>query len=186
MKGVILRIEPRAKIVDVTHDIASGDLHSAEFAISTSYRFFPKQAIHVVVVDPGVGGNREAIVVQTSDYFFVGPNNGVLSWALANENIQAIRSLENENYFLKPLSRTFHGRDIFAPMAAHLSRGTRVEKLGPSLKSIVRLDWPEPKRTRNGLQGAVIYLDRFGNAITNLDTTSVRDLGRGIHVIVRG
>jgi len=173
MKGVIHGINSRTTIVDITHDVPPGELNAGAFALVNSYRFFPKRTIHVAVVDPGVGGKRKAIAVQTSNYFFIGPDNGVLSWALGKEKIKGIRSLENERYFLKPISRTFHGRDIFSSVAAHLSCGVRMEKLGPALKEIVQLHWPQPKRMRNGLEGAVVYVDRFGNAITNLDAALI-------------
>jgi S-adenosylmethionine hydrolase len=109
---------------------------------------------------------------------FVGPDNGVLSWALAKEKIRAISALENEAYFLQPVSRTFHGRDVFAPVAAHLSRGVRIQKFGPALKDFVRLTWPEPRMRRGGLEGEVVYIDRFGNAITNLEGKLLVGSGR--------
>src|SRR5436309_8040773 len=108
MKGVILGINPRASVVDITHEIAPGDIRGGAFALAASCRFFPKGSIHVAVVDPGVGSDRKAIAVRTADYCFVGPDNGVLSLALRNEKIQAIHALENENYFLQPVSHTFH------------------------------------------------------------------------------
>jgi len=125
--------------------------------------------IHVAVVDQGVGSRRKAIAVQTAKGVFVGPDNGVLSWALAKEKLRAIHALENEACFLQPVSHTFHGRDIFAPVAAHLSRGVPIQKLGPALRDFVRLDWPEPRARRGGFEGEVVYIDRFGNAITNLE-----------------
>ena len=169
MKGVIASIAPRSTVVDLTHDLPPGDIRGGAFALAASHRFFPKGTIHVAVVDPGVGSRRKAIAVQTAKGVFVGPDNGVLSWALAKEKIRAIHALENEAYFLQPVSRTFHGRDIFAPVAAHLSRGVPIQKLGPALKDFVRLDWPEPRVRRGGFEGEVVYIDRFGNAITNLE-----------------
>ena len=156
-------------MVDLTHDLPPGDIRGGAFALAASHRFFPKGTIHVAVVDPGVGSRRRAIAVQTAKGVFVGPDNGVLSWALAKEKVRAIHALENEAYFLQPVSRTFHGRDIFAPVAAHLSRGVPIQKLGPALKDFVRLDWPEPRVRRGGFEGEVVYIDRFGNAITNLE-----------------
>lgn len=168
MKGVILNLNPRASLVDLTHDIPAGDVRSAAFALAAAWRFFPRRTIHLAVVDPGVGSARKAIAVQTRDCFFVGPDNGVLSLALAGQNILAIRRLENEKFFLKPLSRTFHGRDIFAPVAGHLSRAVPLKKFGPESKTFEKLDWPQPRRRGNRIEGEVIYLDRFGNAITNI------------------
>jgi S-adenosylmethionine hydrolase len=168
MKGVVLRLNPRATVVDITHDVLSGDIWAGAFALAASYRFFPRRTVHVAVVDPGVGSERAAVAVRTADYFFVGPDNGVLSLALRRESVQAIHRLENEKYFLHPISRTFHGRDIFAPVAAHLSRGVACVKLGSARKDMERLDWPEIRQDRYGLHGQVVYVDRFGNAITNV------------------
>jgi S-adenosylmethionine hydrolase len=168
MKGVMLGIQPRAAIVDIAHEIPPGDIRAGAFALAASFAYFPKGTIHVAVVDPGVGGERKAIAVQTANYSFVGPDNGVLSWALAREEIKAIRALENKTYFLSPISRTFHGRDIFAPVAAHLSSGVPISKFGPALQNFARLPWPEPRRTGGRVQGEIIYFDRFGNAVTNI------------------
>src|ERR1043166_3125759 len=165
MKGVILGINSRAAIVDVTHQIAPGDIRSAAFALRASYKFFPKGTIHVVVVDPGVGRARKGMVVRTRDYFFVGPDNGVLSWALGGQKILHIGALENHDYFLPSVSCTFHGRDIFAPVAAHLGRGVQIQKFGPPLKNIVRLPWPSVRKSGGVIQGEVVYVDHFGNAI---------------------
>lgn len=178
MKGVIAGIAPRCMIVDLTHELPPGDIRAGAFALAASHRFFPKGSIHVAVVDPGVGSRRKAIAVKTDKAVFVGPDNGVLSWALAKEKIRAIRALENDAYFLLPVSRTFHGRDVFAPVASHLSRGVPIRKLGPALKDFVRLDWPEPRKRRGGFEGEVVYIDRFGNAITNLESRLLRGSNR--------
>lgn len=174
MKGVIASIAPQTKVVDLTHDLRQGDIRGGAFALAASHRFFPEGTIHVVVVDPGVGSQRKAVAVQTASSSFVGPDNGVLSWALAKEKIRSIRSLENEAYFLRPVSKTFHGRDVFAPTAAHLSRGVTIQKLGPTLKDFIRLEWPQPCMRRGRLEGEVVYIDRFGNAITNLEGAFLR------------
>jgi hypothetical protein len=106
-------------------------------------------------------------------YFFVGPDNGVLSWALAKEKIKSVRRLANAKFFLSPVSRTFHGRDIFAPVAAHLSRGTPIWKLGPAQNEFIRLSWPKPRARRDGIEGEVVFIDRFGNAITNIESAGL-------------
>ena len=173
MKGVILGIAPRAAIVDLTHEIPAGDIRAGAFALAAGFRFFPKGTVHVAVVDPGVGGARKAIAVQTSNYLFVGPDNGVLSLALAREKIKSVHSLGNANYFLRPISHTFHGRDIFAPVAAHLSRGTPMHKFGPARKDFIRLPWPQPRVRRGCIEGEVVFIDRFGNAITNIENASL-------------
>jgi S-adenosyl-L-methionine hydrolase (adenosine-forming) len=168
LKGVLAHLAPSATVVDLTHDLAPGDIRGGAFTLAAATPYFPKRTVHVVVVDPGVGSARRAIAVQTLDGFFVGPDNGVLSWALARQKVRAIHALENEAYFLQPVSRTFHGRDIFAPVAAFLSRGVPIRRLGPALKEFVRFDWPEPRRRQGRIEGEVVYIDRFGNAITNL------------------
>ena len=178
MKGVILGIAPRAAIVDITHEIPAGDIRAGAFALAASCRFFPKGTVHVAVVDPGVGGARKSIAVQTANYLFVGPDNGLLSPALAQEQIKSVRRLENANYFLHSVSNTFHGRDIFAPVAAHLCRGTAVHKLGPAQNDYVRLPWPRPRVAQNRIEGEVVFIDRFGNAITNIENTSSNPRGR--------
>ena len=177
MKGVILGIQPRARIVDLTHEIAGGEVRAGAFALMASYSFFPRSTVHVAVIDPGVGGPRRAMAVQTANYFFIGPDNGVLSFALRREQIKSIHALENEKYFLKPVSRTFHGRDIFAPVAAHLSRGVSIQEFGPRLKDFVKLAWPRLRIRDGEVQGEIVHVDRFGNLITNIDAESLRVFG---------
>jgi S-adenosyl-L-methionine hydrolase (adenosine-forming) len=186
MKGVILGIQPGTEIVDLTHEIPPGDIRAGAFALQASYRFFPKGTVHIAIVDPGVGSNRKGIVVQTSTYFFVAPDNGLLSWALRNEEVKSIRALENEGYFLHPISRTFHGRDIFSPVAAHLCRGERVQEFGPALENYARLPWPEPLPRKRGIDGQILYIDRFGNAITNIASRSLTDASGPTLAVLRG
>lgn len=187
MKGIIAGIAPRATVVDLTHAIPAGDVRAGAFALAASYRYFPRRTIHVVVVDPGVGSRRAALAVETADYVFVAPDNGVLAWALAREKIKTVRRLENGKYFLRPVSQTFHGRDIFAPVAAHLSKGVPLARLGPALRDFQKLRWPEPKPSRQGMTGEVIYIDRFGNAITNLAAGLLAEFcRRGCRVAVHG
>jgi S-adenosylmethionine hydrolase len=176
MKGVIARLAPAARVIDLTHDVPHGDIRGAAFALRAGYHFFPKGTIHVAVVDPGVGSARQALAVQTSNYFFVGPDNGVLSFALRREKVIAIRLLKKANYFLQAVSHTFHGRDIFAPVAAHLSRGIPIRRLGPPANDFVRLSWPEPVRHNTKIEGEIAYLDRFGNGITNLPAELINPL----------
>lgn len=173
MKGVVLGINPHAAMVDITHEISPGDVRAGSFSLMAACRYFPKGTIHVAVVDPGVGSQRRAIALQTADYLFVGPDNGVLSWAVRNQEIKAIRQLENPKYFLETVSRTFHGRDIFAPVAAHLSRGLQLKQLGRELKDFMRLPWPKPTRKHGHIHGEIVHIDRFGNAITNLRAEDV-------------
>jgi hypothetical protein len=179
MKGVILGIAPRANVIDLTHEIPPGDVRAGAFALMAAARPFPRGTIHVTVVDPGVGSERAAIAVRTGNFTFVGPDNGVLSLALAREKIQSVRRLENKKYFLPTVSATFHGRDVFAPVAAHLSRGVALKELGPEADNFVRLDWPAARRAGLKVRGEVVYLDRFGNAITNIATELLAGQGGG-------
>jgi S-adenosylmethionine hydrolase len=168
MKGVILGINPLAHVVDITHGIPAGDTRDGAFVLSEAYKCFPRGTVHVVVVDPGVGSPRPSILVETQDYFFIGPDNGVLSLALCRERIIEIRRVENEAYFRHPVSRTFHGRDVFTPVAAHLTRGIPMAEFGPSAQDYVRLDWPEPTVSGEIVHGEIVHIDRFGNGITNV------------------
>ncbi len=183
MKGVILGIDPKAVIVDLTHEIPPGNIRAGAFALAAAFRYFPQGTVHLGVVDPGVGSARRAVAVRTRDYFFVAPDNGILSWALAQQEVFAIRALENKRYFLPAISHTFHGRDVFAPAAAHLSRGLPLGRLGPAIEDIIERKWPEPGLSGRGLQGEVIYVDRFGNAITNMEAAAIAKLpGKGVAV----
>ncbi|TMP99216.1 MAG: SAM-dependent chlorinase/fluorinase, partial [Verrucomicrobia bacterium] len=168
MKGVILGISPRAQIVDLTHEIAAGDIRAASFVLAAGCRFFPPGTIHVVVVDPGVGSHRIILSVQTKNYTFLGPDNGVLSPALANEGVKAVYQVTNKKFFLSPVSQTFHGRDLFAPVAGYLMNGVPPQKLGSKVHDFVRLEWPQPRRSKNEVRGEILYIDHFGNAISNL------------------
>lgn len=168
MKGVILARAPRATIVDLTHGVAPGDIRAGAFALLAGCRYFPNGTVHVAVVDPGVGGPRRAIAVRTRDYCFLGPDNGVLSWALARETVRSVRQIANARLWLQPVSRTFHGRDVFAPVAAHLARGGSFHRVGPELADYARLPWPAWRETGGKVTGEVLVVDRFGNAITNI------------------
>jgi len=169
LHGVILRINPAAVIVDVCHDIPAQDVRAAAFVLSTVYRYFAEDTIHLVVVDPGVGSERRAIVVRTGSGTFVSPDNGVLSYVFAREPVLAMVQLTEARYWRSPLSDTFHGRDLFAPVAAHLSLGVELAELGSDLSDAVRFPIPEVRVTREGnLSGEVLHVDRFGNLITNV------------------
>jgi len=184
MKGVILEIDPQATVVDLTHEIPPGDIRNGAFALMASHRYFPKGTVHLVVVDPGVGSQRKAIAVETAAGFFVGPDNGVLSWALSREKIRRIRRIEEEEFFLRPVSRTFHGRDIFAPVAARLGRGLAIERLGREEKVLVRLPWPRPSRRGGEVAGEIMYIDRFGNAISNIEPRLMPGRGTSTYEVV--
>lgn len=168
MKGVILNINPQVQIVDITHAIPPQDVHAAAFLIDSAYRYFPTGTIHVVVVDPGVGSERRAIVCQTEAAYFICPDNGILTHILQNEKYVRTIAVENSAYFLPQVSNTFHGRDIFAPIASHLSRGISIGKLGSPVAQPVQLPIPKPQLTDKAIIGQVIWIDSFGNLVTDI------------------
>jgi S-adenosyl-L-methionine hydrolase (adenosine-forming) len=168
MKGVILRITPDAQIVDLSHGIAPQDIRAAALTLAASVVNFAEGTIHVAVVDPGVGSERRPILVESADHYFIGPDNGVFSFALERNESSRIVDLSNETYHLQPKSHTFHGRDVFAPVAAHLARGVSVGEFGAPLKDCVRLRWPPVDRAGESILGEILYIDRFGNLFTNI------------------
>ncbi len=168
MKGVILNINPQVQIVDVTHAIPPQDVSGAAFLIDSAYRYFPTGTIHVIVVDPGVGSERQAIVCQTETAYFVCPDNGILTHILRDEERIYTVAVENSAYFLPQVSNTFHGRDIFAPVAARLSRGIPIDKLGSPAAQPVQLPIPKPQVMDKAIIGQVIWIDSFGNLVTNI------------------
>ena len=168
LKGAIFSVNPRASIVDLTHDIPAHDVEAGAFTLLASYRSFPSQTVHVAVVDPGVGSARRPIIVSANKNFFVGPDNGIFSYVYESEPDHQTFHITNETCFHQPVSTTFHGRDIFAPVAAALSLGTNPDELGPEIKDAVRLASLLPFKQKNGkLEGRIIHIDRFGNCITN-------------------
>lgn len=172
MKGVILSINPSAKIIDITHHLDPQDIVQAAYLIQSCYAYFPKGTVHIVVVDPGVGTSRSIIILKTEGYVFLAPDNGVLTRVMKSDNIDSIVCVNNSNFFLEPVSHTFHGRDIFAPVGAHLSKGVEITKFGATVnkKDIIHLDLPEPCLTDKGeLVGSIVSIDRFGNLVTNID-----------------
>ncbi len=172
LKGVIWSIAPHAQIADLTHEIAPHDVLEAALVLWRTVRFFPDGSIHLVVVDPGVGTSRRAIAAQLGTQYFIGPDNGWISLLLdrANEHNQPTRfiHLNKPQYWLHEITNIFHGRDIFAPAAAHLAAGIRFEALGTSITDPIQIELPKPSRTPNGWLGQVIHIDHFGNLATNL------------------
>ncbi|RLA92656.1 MAG: hypothetical protein DRG69_08490 [Deltaproteobacteria bacterium] len=168
IKGVILSITKNVNIVDITHEVSPASIEEGAFLLWKSYRYFPEGTVFLVVVDPGVGSKRRGICIKTKRYFFVGPDNGVLSIAAGEDGIRGIYSLEERRFFLKNISSTFHGRDIFAPVAAHISSGVEVYYLGPKITHLKKISLPSPSIRGNTLEGEVIYIDRFGNLVTNI------------------
>jgi len=183
MKGVILGICPGAQLVDITHEVAPHDILEAALALESSVRFFPESTVHLAVVDPGVGSARRALAVRTRGQYFVGPDNGIFTSALALDGWVAV-SLEAPAYRLPVVSSTFHGRDIFAPAAAHLAAGVALERLGRPVADPVRLPWPGCWKLGQQLVGEVIGSDRFGNLVTSIGGDDIRALGPSSLVLV--
>lgn len=193
MKGVILRINPHVCLVDITHEISPGQVFQASLILEESFLFFPKGTIFLGVVDPGVGTRRRPIVVVHPDYVFVGPDNGLFYPALSHLTSYKIYHITATKYFLSPLSNTFHGRDIFAPVSAHLSMGLDPRELGPEIGDLVKLQAPVVKEEKGILQGQVVRIDRFGNLITNISSKIIEDFIQGQdpeievgHLVVKG
>ncbi|MDD4954645.1 MAG: SAM-dependent chlorinase/fluorinase [Candidatus Omnitrophica bacterium] len=168
VKAVILSKNPDAKLIDISHDVSSYNIQEAAFILFSCFSYFPQKTVFMAVVDPGVGSKRLPIAIKTRNYFFIGPDNGILSLAAKSDGIEKIVFLGNKKYFLKDIPTTFHGRDIFASAAAYLSKGFSVNKLGCALKKIEETDLELPEIKKNEIKGAIIYTDKFGNLITNI------------------
>lgn len=169
VKGVILNLNPEITCIDISHDVPPHDIFTGAFILNQAYSYFPPGTIHFAVVDPGVGTARKAIAARAAGHYFVAPDNGILTYIMeANEDFIAYE-ITADHYFHKPVSATFHGRDVFAPVAAWISRRIELHQMGPVLESPVRLPIPAPKRVRDTMiQGAILSVDRFGNLVTNL------------------
>lgn len=168
MKGVIASICPTASQIDITHAIEPQNVRQAAYVLLTSYRYFPADTVFLVVVDPGVGTAREPIAVAADHGLFVAPDNGVLSYVLARQTVTGRVGLHNPAYRLPVVSRTFHGRDIFSPAAAHLAAGIELHHLGPALPDLQQLPDPRLDITPTTIHGEVLHIDRFGNVITSI------------------
>ncbi len=167
MKGVILGIQPAAQIVDISHAVQPFEIVDGAFTIAAAYRYFPKKTIHVVVVDPGVGSARRPLLAEMGGQYFVAPDNGVLSMVFAREKPK-VRHITNERYFLHPISRTFHGRDVFSPVAAHLAAGVTPAKFGKRIEDYLRASFDKPEQTgQHKWKGVILKADHFGNLATN-------------------
>ena len=184
MKGVILGIAPDARIVDLTHEVPPQAVPVGAHLLATALPFFPPGTIHVAVVDPGVGTRRRALLVETGDAWLVGPDNGVLALAAPVRAVRRIRDVSRSRYRRRPVSRTFHGRDVFAPIAAHLAAGVAPERLGPVLGRMLRPSERRPRRHGGRLVGEVLWTDRFGNLVTNVSRAALGAF-RGRRVSVR-
>ena len=193
VKGAILSIAPDAEIVDICHSVQAFDILDGALALAQAYSYFPTRTVHLVVIDPGVGSARRPILASSDKYNFVAPDNGVLSLMYAREERLNVRHITSDHYFLQPLSNTFHGRDIFAPVAGYLAKGVDQEKFGPEITDFVRFNAPRPKAVdAKTLRGIVLKVDRFGNLITNLHidefpevTTRTFGMNVGLQTITR-
>jgi S-adenosyl-L-methionine hydrolase (adenosine-forming) len=179
MKGVILTINPAARIIDITHDISPHQIAEAAYCLQACYRTFPEGTVHVAVVDPGVGSSRRPILVTTSRYYFVAPDNGVLTPVLNGEQGVEIRQLENRQYQLESPGATFHGRDLFAPAAAWLTKGAALSSFGKPVSDPIRMNWPQPTVKERRIVGEIVYIDRFGNLISNISIAQLESVKTG-------
>jgi S-adenosyl-L-methionine hydrolase (adenosine-forming) len=167
MKGVILSICPEAQIVDISHDVTPHEIEEGGYLIAQAWRYFPKKTVHVVVIDPGVGSSRRPLLMEAGGHYFVAPDNGVLSTIFSAEK-HKIRLISNERYFLQPVSRTFHGRDIFAPVAARIAKGLPASRVGKPIEDYLKPISGKPQRSgKRTWVGKVLKIDRFGNIVTS-------------------
>lgn len=186
MKGVLLTMAPGAVLVDLSHDIERHDIVGAAYVLATVVPFYPPGTVHLVVVDPGVGSSRAAVALRTSEAWFVGPDNGVL-WLAAGAEIEAVVAIEDVPGSSGAQSATFHGRDLFAPAAAHIVRTGGLDGIGPPLGEIEELQLPEPHHDSDGaVRGEVIHVDGFGNLITNIDAADLPGAARELAVEIGG
>jgi len=172
MRGVILGVAPEAVVVDISHEVAPQDVLEAQFLLERAEPYFPPGTIHVAVVDPGVGTGRRPIVAKTPRCFFVGPDNGIFTPWL---DVAEVRRLDRRQFFNPEVSLTFHGRDIFAPVAGHLARGRTAEEMGPIITDPVRKSLPHPSLTSEGIVGEIVHIDSFGNLITNIPAEMISE-----------
>lgn len=179
VKGVILTIHPSATLIDVTHEIPLGDVRRAGWLLRWSWSYFPKGTVHLVVVDPGVGSNRRILCFEHEGHLFLAPDNGIFTPLLSDVPQPTLYAVTQRRYALKKISHTFHGRDIFAPAAAYLSKGLAPQRLGPRVDTYKRFELPQPLPTRKGsLVGEIITFDGYGSAITNLGSERLASLAR--------
>lgn len=177
MKGTILSICPGAQIIDVTHNITPFEISEGAFTLMEAWKAFPKKTIHVGVVDPGVGSARRPILLEAGGHYFIGPDNGLFAMIYDRDESVRVRHLTEEAYFRNPVSRTFHGRDIFAPAAAHLAKGVTPAKFGPRIEDYLKVNtfWPT-RMSKRSWTGQVLKIDRFGNMISNFSETEFDEI----------
>jgi S-adenosyl-L-methionine hydrolase (adenosine-forming) len=184
MKGVILSLYPSAQIVDISHDVERHHIRAGAFLLWMVAPYFPEKTVHCAVVDPGVGSSRRPLVIESGGQFFVGPDNGLLIPAAERLGKPKVHHIQNEKYLRPEVSRTFHGRDIFAPVAAHIAEGLPIGELGPQITDFVKLSFGEGRRAGRVLEGEIIYIDTFGNVITNIPGTLLEGIAPGSLLVV--
>lgn len=177
MKAVILTLCPEAKIVDISHEIYKFDIHMGAFLLASAAEYFPDGTVHVAVVDPGVGTRRRPIVVETKRSFFVGPDNGVLMLAASKGGLEHVYTIENPQYMRLKISKTFHGRDVFAPVAAHIAKRCAIFEFGKEIEDYVMPAFAEPRLKGRVMFGEVLHVDDFGNIVTNISPEFLEKLG---------
>ncbi len=173
MKAAILSISSNVTIVDISHDIEKFNIKMGAYVLASSVPYFPKGTIHIAVVDPSVGTKRQPLLIQTKQAFYIGPDNGVLALAAKNQDIEHIYEIANRKFMLPKVSTTFHGRDIFAPAAAHLANGTSPSAFGPEIQEITMPEFAKITKREDGLVGEVIHIDGFGNIVTNFEKSEL-------------
>ncbi len=176
MKGVILSLAPETVLVDITHEVSPQSILEGALILASAFGFYPQGTIHLAVVDPGVGGPRRPLVVEAGGYLFVGPDNGLFSLALQKAGAFKAYEIRHRDYLRPEISPTFHGRDIFAPVAAHLARGLEPQRLGPPVSEIAVLDFPQPQQEGSRILGQIIHVDHFGNLVTNIPLGLLKSL----------
>lgn len=186
MKGAILCVAPDVTIVDLAHDITPHDIFEAAFVLESAYRYFPKGTVHVVVVDPGVGTVRRRLAIRCGDYYFVGPDNGVLSYPIMNEGVCECVEIKLPERPAGLCGVTFEGRDVFGPAAARIANGTPLSDIGTAAENPVRLKIAQPIITETAIDGRIIYIDHFGNCVSNIRCQDVQRLTGNLEVIVGG
>ena len=185
MKGVILNINPRCTLIDITHNVNPHDIQEGAFLLAKTYSYFPKGTIHLSVVDPGVGGARKPILLETENYFFVGPDNGLFTLVAEKEKVKQTVVLTEKKYFLSKVSITFHGRDVFAPVAAYLSLGTKPNVFGYEINSLKKLPFGKPAIKGGKLLGEILHIDAFGNLVTNIDVETLLRFTKNRSFVIR-
>jgi S-adenosylmethionine hydrolase len=185
MKGVILNINSRCTLVDITHEVRPHDIQEGAFILANTYSYFPKGTIHLSVVDPEVGGMRKPVLLVTQNYFFVGPDNGLFTFIALREKVKQVVVLTKKQYFLPKVSMTFHGRDIFAPVAAYLSLGIRPNVFGYKTRAFKKLRYQKPIIKEGKLLGEIFHIDTFGNLVSNIDEEKLFQFIKGRPFVIR-